>query len=83
MYRVKRQQLITRMVIAIVSFVIATANFAAGENLARIIPGGKVSIIQDGKVIGEFSNEAPLPEGSLLRCEARCTVKLDDLYMVA
>ena len=32
--------------------------------------------------MGEFSKEAPLPEGSLLRCEAKCTVRLDDVYMV-
>jgi hypothetical protein len=50
---------------------------------ARIVPTGKVSIIKDGKVIGEFSQEAPLPEGALLRCEAKCAIQLDDVYMVA
>jgi hypothetical protein len=71
----------TFMLKAWVVFVVlafTTAGFAA-----RIIPTGKVSIIKDGKVIGEFSQEAQLPEGSLLRCEAKCAVKLDDVYMVA
>jgi uncharacterized protein YaiE (UPF0345 family) len=83
MYRIKKQQLAAPMVIAIVCLALATAGFAAGANSARIIPSGKVSIIENSKVIGEFSKEAPLPEGALLRCEAQCTVKMDDLYMVA
>ncbi len=70
-------------IISSISLVLATTTFSAALNSARIIPAGKVSNIKDGKVIGEYSREAPLPEGSLLRCEARCTAKLDDLYMVA
>lgn len=83
MYRIKKQQLSAAIAIAIICLAMATAGFAAAANSARIIPGGKVSIIKDSKVIGELSKEAPLPEGSLLRCEARCTVKMDDWYMVA
>jgi hypothetical protein len=52
MNRIKKQKLATRSVIAIVSFVMVAANFAAAANPARIIPDGKVSIIRDGKVIG-------------------------------
>jgi hypothetical protein len=83
MYRIKKQQLAAPMVIVIVCLAMAAAGFAADANSARIIPGGKVSIIKDSRVIGELSKEAPLPEGSLLKCDARCTVKTDDLYMVA
>jgi hypothetical protein len=83
MSKYKKQQLQVRVVIAIVSIAMATLSFAVAANSARIIPSGKVSIIKDGRVVGEFSKEAPLAEGSLLRCEARCTVKMDDLYMVA
>ena len=83
MYRLKKLHLTARIVMAVVFLVVTTAGFAAGENSARIIPSGKVSIIKDGKIVGEFSQEVPFPEGSLLRCEERCTVKLDDLYMVA
>jgi hypothetical protein len=83
MNRIKKQQLAAPIVIAIVCLAMATAGFTAGVNSARIIPSGKVSVIKDGKVVGEFSKEAPLPEGSLLKSEARCAVKTDDLYMVA
>ena len=82
MYRIKKQQLAAPIVVVIVCLALATIGFAAAANSARIIPGGKVSIIEDGRVVGEFSKEAPLPEGSLLKCEGRCTVKMDDWYMV-
>ncbi len=67
-----------KVFVVFVSFAFVSAGFAA-----RIIPSGKVSIIKDGKVVGEFSQEAPLPEGALLRCEAKCAIQLDDVYMVA
>ena len=74
----RKKTLMMKVFVVFVSFAFATAGFAA-----RIIPTGKVSIIKDGKVIGEFSQEAPLPEGAILRCEAKCAIQLDDVYMVA
>ena len=74
----RKKTLMMKVFVVFLSFAFATAGFAA-----RIIPTGKVSIIKDGKVIGEFSQEAPLPEGAILRCEAKCAIQLDDVYMVA
>jgi hypothetical protein len=74
----RKKTMMTKVFAVFICFAFATTGFAA-----RIVPTGMVSIIKDGKVIGEFSQEAPLPEGALLRCEARCAVKLDDVYMVA
>ena len=34
-------------------------------------------------MVGEFSKEGPLPAGALLKCDAQCSVKLADTYMVA
>ena len=83
MIRINKHPFALKSLIAIVSFVFATVGFAANVNSARIIPKGTVSIIKDGNVVGEFSNEAPLPEGSLLKCDEQCAVKTDDVYMVA
>ena len=74
----RKRTLMMKAFVVFLSFAFVTAGFAA-----RIIPTGKVSIIKDGKVVGEFSQEAPLPEGALLRCEAKCAIQLDDVYMVA
>ena len=74
----RKRTLMMKVFVVFLSFVFVSAGFAA-----RIVPSGKVSIIKEGKVIGEFSQEAPLPEGALLRCEAKCAIQLDDVYMVA
>jgi hypothetical protein len=72
-----------KVLIAIISIAFASVGFSASVNSARIIPNGKVSVIENGKVVGEFSKEVPLPQGSLLKCEAQCVVKMKDAYMVA
>jgi len=74
----RKRTLMMKVFVVFLSFAFVSAGFAA-----RIVPTGTVSIIKDGKVVGQFSQEAPLPEGALLRCEAQCAVQLDDVYMVA
>jgi hypothetical protein len=49
----------------------------------RIYPTGKVTLYRDDKIVGEFTKEAPLPEGSIISADGRCAIKLDDLYLVA
>ena len=71
-----------KVLVVFMSIAMTTVGFSATTHSARVIPTGKVFLIKDGKVVGEFSQEAPLPEGSMLRCEDKCAVKLDDTYMV-
>lgn len=78
-----KNTLILKVWVVFMSIAMTAAGLSARTNSARVIPTGKVSIIKDGKVVGEFSKEAPLPEGSMLRCEDKCALKLDDKYMVA
>jgi hypothetical protein len=82
MIRIKKHPLALRLVIVVVSFAFAAVGFSANANSARIIPRGTVSVIKDGKIVGEFTKEGPLPEGSLLRCEGQCTVRMNDTYLV-
>jgi len=83
MIRMNKHPLALKLVILIASFAFAAVGFSANGNSARIIPKGTVSVIKDGKVVGEFTQEAPLPEGSLLKCEGQCTVRMNDAYLVA
>jgi hypothetical protein len=83
MIRINKHPLALKLVILIVSLAFAAVGFSADGNSARIIPKGTVSVIKDGKVVGEFTQEAPLPEGSLLKCEGQCTVRMNDAYLVA
>jgi len=82
MFKKRKKTLTLKVFVVLLSFAMATVGFSTNGGSARIIPSGKVLIIKDGLVVGEFSNEAPLPEGALLKCEGTCSVKLDDVYMV-
>lgn len=82
MFAKRKKTLTLKVSVMLLSLAMTTAGFSAGAGSARIIPTGTVSIIEDGQVVGQFSQEAPLPEGALLRCEDKCAVKLDDTYMV-
>jgi len=77
MFGKRKKTLTLKVFVVFLSLAMTTAAFSA-----RITPSGKVVMIKDGNVIGEFSNEAPLPEGVLLKCEGKCSVMLDDVYMV-
>ena len=82
MLRKRKKTLKLKVFVMLLSLAMTTAGFSAGAGSARIIPTGTVSIIKDGQVVGQFSQEAPLPEGALLRCEDKCAVKLNDTYMM-
>ena len=79
---VKRKSCI-KAVVTIVLLAFTTAGFASDLDPARIIPKGKVSVYQGGKIVSELRAEAPLPEGYLLECDGNCAVKMDGLYWVA
>jgi hypothetical protein len=82
MFKKRKKTLTLKVFVLLLSFAMTTAGFAANGGAARIIPSGKVLMIKDGQVIGEITKEAPLPEGAVLKCEGKCSVKLDDVYMV-
>ena len=83
MIRINKHPFALKLVIMIASFAFAAVGFSANANSGRVIPKGTVSVIKDGKVVSEFTQEAPLPEGTLLKCQGQCTVRMNDVYMVA
>jgi hypothetical protein len=50
---------------------------------SRIIPLGKVSLLQDGREVNQFHSEMPLPEGSLMLCKGSCMVQTQGIQLVA
>jgi hypothetical protein len=48
----------------------------------RIYPTGKVTLHRGDAIVGVYTQEAPLPEGSVISTVGRCGVKLDDMYLV-
>ena len=50
---------------------------------ARVIPQGKVSLLEEGKEVTQFQSEMPLPEGTMMLCNGNCLVQTQSLQLVA
>ncbi len=50
---------------------------------ARVIPQGKVSLLEEGKEVTQFQSELPLPEGTLMLCKGICLVQTQSVQLVA
>jgi hypothetical protein len=56
--------------------------FAADPFAGRILPTKKVSFFNDGKKVGQYTAEAPLPWDTLVKCEGRTAVRMKQMYVV-
>ncbi|MDM8554877.1 hypothetical protein QUF75_09120 [Desulfococcaceae bacterium HSG7] len=83
MKKLRNYNLFINLSVVLIVTVFSTSGFCTGLNSGRIFPKGKIFIYKDGQKVGEFSKEAPLPNGTLMECKGRCGVKLPDLYLVA
>jgi hypothetical protein len=65
------------------TFALAIPGFSSEMQSARIYPTGKITIYRGDQRVGEFSKEAPFPEGFLIAADGRCGVKMESVYLVA
>jgi hypothetical protein len=68
-------------------FALLTVFFSAHVNAeelgSRLIPGGTVELIADGKAVTKFQSEVPLPDGLLMVVEGNCVVQTGGVQLVA
>ncbi|MBW2620711.1 MAG: hypothetical protein JRC56_05190 [Deltaproteobacteria bacterium] len=83
MRRLTKNQTKFKIIAIFALLAFASTTFASGLSVGKIIPKGKVILFQGNQKVGEFSSEAPFPEGTLLSVQGECGVKLSDLYLVA
>jgi hypothetical protein len=83
MLKHKKGKPLFTVLICFVVVAFGSSGFAAGLQPSRILPTDKVSLYKGDQKIGEFTTEAPFPEGYLLETKGRCAVKMDGLYLVA
>ncbi len=80
---ITNNQIKFKVIAIFVLLAFASTTFASGLSVGRLIPKGKVTLFQGNQKVGEFSSEAPFPEGALLSVQGECGVKISDLYLVA
>ena len=79
-FRKKRIEI--RMVVFLLTFFMVSQGVSVFADSDRIYPTKKVTLYRGDKIVGVYTKEAPLPEGSIISADGRCAVKLDDLYLV-
>lgn len=60
-----------------------TVGAAQAYKPAQIVTSNKVGVYRDGKLVQVLQENAPVPEGALLKPEGNCGVRLQNLYLVA
>ena len=83
MYRLSTGNKWTKSIAILIVLMFAGNCFATSAAVERIIPSKKVLLHKDGKKVGEYTSEAPLPQDTMLQCQGDCAVKLNDLYVIA
>lgn len=56
--------------------------FAADPFAWRILPTKKVSFFTDGKKVGQYTAEAPLPWDTLVKCEGKTAIRMEQMVVV-
>ncbi len=78
-----RKRVLLSQIMVVFAFLCFTAPvFAADPFAGRILPTKKVSFFNDGKKVGQYTAEAPLPWNTLVKCEGRTAVRMDQMYVV-
>ena len=78
-----RKHVLLSQVMVVFAFLCFTAPcFAADPFAGRILPTKKVSFFNDGKKVGQYTAEAPLPWNTLVKCEGRTAVRMNQMYVV-
>ncbi len=54
-----------------------------GEQSVRVIPKGALSVVENGKPVGEFQSEVPVPLGASLVCSGECLVQGEKFQLLA
>jgi len=62
---------------------IAAMPALCGAQSARAIPQGTLIVVENGKTVGEFQSEVPLPLGASLVCRGECLVQGEKFQLLA
>jgi hypothetical protein len=66
----------------LVAFLVAQPVAGYAGSSARLVPSGKVSVLDNGKEVNQFQSEMPLPQGIQMACNGGCVVQAKNLQLV-
>ncbi len=81
LFRSKRIEI--RLVAFVLTFLMVGQGTIALAGSGRIYPQQKVTLFRGENVVGVYTKEAPLPQGTVMVADGRCAIRLEDWYLVA
>ena len=78
----RKKRIEIRILVFSLAFLMVSQSVAVLADADRIYPTKKVTLYRGDTIVGVYTKEAPLPEGSIISADGRCAVRLDDLYLV-
>lgn len=67
----------------IVAVILLMASAAQASEAARLLTSAKVNVYRDGQLVQVLNENAPLPEGALLKPQGDCGVRMTHMSLVA
>jgi hypothetical protein len=72
-----------KIFVSVLTFLWISQGVVAFAGSGRLYPTNKVTLHRGENVVGVYTKEVPLPDGTILSTDGRCAVKLEDVYLVA
>lgn len=79
---IRKHRLLAEAMVVIALICFTAPGFAADPFAGRILPTQKATFFSDGEKVGQYTAEAPLPWDTLVKCEGRTGVRVNEMFLV-
>ncbi len=79
---IRKHRLLAEAMVVFALICFTAPGFAADPFAGRILPTKKVTFFSDGQKVAQYTAEAPLPWDTLVKCEGKTGVRLNDMLLV-
>jgi len=79
---IRKNRLLAEAMVVFALICFTAPGFAADPFAGRILPSQKVTFFSDGQKVAQYTAEAPLPWDTLVKCEGRTGVRINEMALV-
>ena len=79
---IRKHRLLAEAMVVFALICFTAPGFAADPFAGRILPTQKVTFFSDGQKVAQYTAEAPLPWDTLVKCEGRTGVRINEMALV-
>jgi len=79
---IRKHRLLAEAMVVFALICFTAPGFAADPFAGRILPSQKVTFFSDGQKVAQYTAEAPLPWDTLVKCEGRTGVRINEMALM-